>query len=90
MPILAPLMGLLIAFAVGIYIFLPYFWEGEQPQEAPPKFDDDTGREKLMTDLANLEYDFRSGKLDEAGYKQLRTSLETRLSQLQGEETQHG
>lgn len=85
----APLIGLLIALVVGLYIFLPYFGE-EHAQEAPRKISDDTTREKLMTDLANLEYDFRSGKLDEAGYKQLRTSLEARLLELQREETQHG
>lgn len=74
----APLIGLLIALAVGLYIFLPYFWE-EQAQPAPQKVVGDEAREKLMTDLANLEYDFRSGKLDEAGYKLLRASLEAKL-----------
>lgn len=97
MLIFASLIGLLIALAVGAYIFLPYFWE-EQTLPGGATSGDEM-REKLMTDLANLEYDFRSGKLDEASYQQLRVSLEARLlevggteskpSQIQYEETQH-
>lgn len=82
----APLIGLLIAVAVGFYIFAPYFWE-EQAQRAPQKVASDEVREKLMVDLANLEYDFRSGKLDEASYKSLRASLEAQLLETMAEPT---
>jgi len=81
----APLIGLLLALAVGVYIFLPYFWEEAAPVPQRASGDSDETREKLMTDLANLEYDFRSGKLDEASYKSLRASVEAQLLETGGQ-----
>lgn len=78
--------GLAIALLVGMYIFWPYFeperrrgtaFVGRDPQEA------------LMAELAQLEYDFRSGKVRPEDYEQLRADLEGQLLKLQEQGHEH-
>jgi len=82
---LITVLGLLIAAGVGAYIFLPYLlgWDKEV-EERPPAAED--SREELLRQLADLEYDFRAGKLAEEDYKRLRRELEARLMKLREQE----
>ncbi|MFQ5794111.1 MAG: c-type cytochrome biogenesis protein CcmI [Candidatus Bipolaricaulia bacterium] len=80
----ATTVGLLIAAAVGLYIFLPYFI-GEEKQREEDPMDREIRREELMRELADLEYDLQTGKLRQADYEALRADLENQLVQLKGE-----
>ncbi len=72
--------GLAIALLVGVYIFWPYF-EPERRRQAV--FVGRDPKETLMAELAQLEYDFRSGKIRPEDYEQLRMDLEAQLLKLQ-------
>jgi hypothetical protein len=71
------LLGLLIAAAVGAYIFVPYLldWDEQEGQE----YAEEDLRDHFLTQLAELEYDFRAGKVGEADYRVLRRELEGRF-----------
>lgn len=89
---LITVLGLVIAAGVGAYIFVPYFFDWDKEDKGSYLVLEDS-REALMTQLAELEYDFRSGKLLEADYKTLRLELELRLLASQeerGEQTSSG
>ena len=83
--ILVTVLGLLIAAGVGAYIFLPYLLGWDKEVEARPPAVEDS-REELLGQLADLEYDFRAGKLAEEDYKRLRRELEARLMKLKDRE----
>lgn len=77
--------GLTVAGLVGAYIFWPYFEPGERPERRRDDMKTSVGddpEEALMSELAQLEYDFRSGKLRPDDYEGLRADLETRLLRL--------
>jgi len=80
---LITVLGLLIAAGVGAYIFLPYLlgWDEEERRRLPAAEDP---REELMVQLADLEYDFRAGKLAREDYRRLRREIEARLMRLKG------
>ncbi|MFQ6117012.1 MAG: hypothetical protein ACE5LQ_01960 [Candidatus Bipolaricaulia bacterium] len=86
---MSTVLGLLIAAGVGAYIFLPYLlgWD-EEAKERLPVVEDP--REELLVQLADLEYDFRAGKLAEEDYKRLRREIEARLMRQQESEEVHG
>ena len=89
---LITVLGLLIAAGVGAYIFLPYLlgWDEEGGERLPATEDP---REELMVQLADLEYDFRAGKLAQEDYRRLRREIEARLMRLKGDhegEEAHG
>lgn len=70
-------LGLVIAAGIFAYIFLPYLLDWEHEAEGYTSVEDTHGA--LMTQLADLEYDFRAGKLREEDYKLLRQELELEL-----------
>jgi hypothetical protein len=86
---LITVLGLLIAAGVGAYIFLPYLlgWEEEAVERLPAAEDP---REELMVQLADLEYDFRAGKLVEEDYRRLRREIEARLMMLESDHEEVG
>lgn len=71
-------LGLGIAAAVGAYIFVPYLLEWGRESEASFEVAD-VSHDALMADLADLEYDFRAGKLLEEDYRILRQEIELKL-----------
>jgi cytochrome c-type biogenesis protein CcmI len=74
--------GLAVALLVGLYIFWPYF---EPERRRQTSFVGRDPKEALMAELAQLEYDFRSGKLHPEDYEQLRMDLEAQLLKLQAQ-----
>ena len=78
--------GLAIALLVGMYIFWPYF---EPERRRGTAFVGRDPKEALMAELAQLEYDFRSGKVRPEDYEQLRADLEEQLLKLQGRAQEH-
>jgi cytochrome c-type biogenesis protein CcmI len=74
--------GLVIALLTGLYIFWPYFEPEERRRAA---FVGRDPKETLMDELAQLEYDFRSGKIRPEDYEQLRADLEARLLRLRAQ-----
>jgi hypothetical protein len=97
------LAGLAIALLVGMYVFGPYF-ERSEKEEDPRSgrtyfelerrrgttFVDRDPKEALMEELAQLEYDFRSGKLRPEDYEELGANLEERLLRLQSQSKTEG
>lgn len=84
-------LGLLVSAAVGTYIFLPYFLGWDEERSAREEFVTlGDKKEGLMAELADLEYDFRTGKLGEEDYKRLRANLEVRLVELEEGEESNG
>ncbi|GEM_PF-3847745 len=84
--------GLAIALLVGIYVFGPYLGPGREPGAGRRREGGFVGRpprETLMEELAQLEYDFRSGKVRPEDYEPLRADLEERLLKLQGRTQGH-
>ena len=79
--------GLAIALLVGMYIFWPYF---EPERRRGTAFVGRDPKEALMAELAQLEYDFRSGKVRPEDYEQLRADLEEQLLKLQGQGHEKG
>lgn|GEM_PF-3178373 len=71
-------LGFILALGVGIYIFLPYLLDWEVPS-GPRKSSTGELREALMSQLADLEYDFRCGKIHEDEYLILRKEIEVTL-----------
>jgi len=78
--------GLAIALLVGMYIFWPYF---EPERRRGTAFVGRDPKEALMAELAQLEYDFRSGKVRPEDYEQLRADLEGQLLKLQEQGQEH-
>lgn len=79
--------GLVVALLMGLYIFWPFF-EPEERRRA--SFVGRDPKEVLMAELAQLEYDFRSGKIRPEDYEQLRVDVEARLLKLQEGEDAEG
>lgn len=79
---LATVLGLLIAAGIGAYIFLPYLLGWDEETKGELLLTEDP-REELMIQLADLEYDFRAGKLAEEDYRKLRREIEAQLLRLE-------
>jgi hypothetical protein len=72
------IVGIIIASGVWAYLFLPYLLSRGPGRDDGPEAEEDL-REQLMVQLAELEYDFKTGKMTREDYELLRRQTESVL-----------
>jgi len=75
-------IGTLLILGVAAYLFLPYLLGWDRASEKPSTKSEDP-REALLSNLADLVYDYKSGKISEEDYQRLRAELEAKLYALE-------
>ncbi len=80
-------IGTLLILGVAAYLFVPYFL-GWDRASAKPSTSPEDPREALLSNLADLVYDYKSGKISEEDYQRLRAELEAQLYALEHPESE--
>ncbi len=71
-------LGILLIIGVAGYIFVPYLL-GSDSHRAKEKTSKNDIKSSLLSSLADLVYDYKSGKISEEDYKKLRMEIEAKL-----------
>lgn len=79
------ILGILLIIGVAAYLFVPYFLGIENVQKEKTVNDDP--KNALLSGLADLMYDYKSGKISEEDFKKLRMEIEAQLYALEHPES---
>ncbi len=81
-------IGTLLILGVAAYLFVPYIlgWDRQAGKKSTKESEDP--REVLLSNLADLVYDYKSGKISEEDYQRLRAELEAQLYALEHPESE--
>lgn len=79
------ILGILLIIGVAAYLFLPYFLGIDNIQKE--KNINDDPKNALLSSLADLMYDYKSGKISEEDFKRLRMEIEAQLYALEHPES---
>jgi len=80
------ILGILLIIGVAAYLFVPYFLGIDNVQKEKPIKNDDP-KSSLLSSLADLMYDYKSGKISEEDFKKLRMEIEAQLYALEHPES---